>query len=203
MIMALVLCCTNLNIQNPVPSSPVTSSQPSSSDCSIAEYPKGICLTSMYTRNSSSLSPMGSFEVSLGMGYNFTPLSMVALRVYAGTSHIAKQMLGGQGSVGGAALEYTQRLLAQSSLRPTMTCGYERLTILQSANGLNGEGVRLQVGGDYSATHSLTVQAAATFAYRRYTEMIVAGENIGSIRPLIERVFGVSIGVSINFNLFL
>lgn len=208
MMILLMLCCTHFGSHIPRAFSndsfTVSDREPpqySPADSSVSEYPKGISLMSSYSQNISSFSSSRNFEVSLGVGYNITSLSMIALRIFTGTSHLSEQHLDGRFGVGGGALEYTQRLFAPSALRPAITVGYERLTLLQSGSGLNGEGFRLQLGVEYIATQHLALRADGSFRYRRYADMIVGGENIGVIRPVFERVYGLSVGVSINFNI--
>ncbi len=157
-----------------------------------------------YENSHGTLADGADFDVSMATGYTFSPHIMFDLRICTGRRTLRAQStlpLAGTFSMGAAAAEFTYRFAARGRFRPMITLGYERSTILQGGNGLNGSGVDASAGIEYPVSREFALRTDAMYRYIRYDAMILNKESVGGIAPLTGHSFGISCGISLNFNL--
>ncbi len=178
--------------------------------------PRGFTTSFATTAYYSSLSNYvsGNHDFSIGFGYNISPQILAGIRVYAGmqqTSTAYTQPIAGRFDLGGGAVQLTYRFLSSGPWRSFVRAGYELSTILTSetqagsggtgtTSGYNGRGFQLYTGVEYLTTPRIGIEGNIMYRRRQYTDLIIAGQNLGSRAAFNDNCYGVSLGCNLNFN---
>jgi hypothetical protein len=172
-------------------------------DSLTACFPRGISMLAGRTLNYSSRSgyAAGNYDFYLAAGYNITPSLLVDLKIYTGTDHLDAGPgvpVSGKFADGGGSLELLYRIAHASPVHPVIAAGYDLATVLSTQSGYNGDGFHIQAGAEYMFLKNFSVELEAVYHYRRYSSLILGGEASDMDQPLIQRVFGINLGVAVH-----
>ncbi len=167
--------------------------------------PRGMTVLAGRSYYASSLSSSGSgnFEFFIGIGYNITPAFLLALNVRTGRERVdpaSSLPVNGSLALGGAELEAGWTILRRSAVRPFVAAALGLSTILDDQSGYQGPSVRLEGGGEYYFTNTLSLVLGGWLRYGEYRNSIVEGDFERMKENLPDRAAGLALAMRVHFN---